>query len=241
MAPGSGPGRLARSPGAIRSAGVEPIRLVTVNVGKPAPLGGGVTSAIRKQTVSPGTWLDLSSVNLAGDQQADLRVHGGPDKAVYAYPSEHLPAWRSDLGQPLADPAPFGENLSTEGVTEGVVVIGERWRWGDAVLEVCQPRWPCHKLIRHRGTQLAAELLVDTGRCGWYLRVLEEGRVPVDGPIEVLERPEGPSVLDCLRARTTLHDGDPALAERIVTTPALADQWRTHLESGLRAHCRRSS
>lgn len=212
-----------------------PIRIVGVNVGKPAPLGDGVTSAIRKQAVAPGTWLALSSVNLEGDEQADLRVHGGPDKAVYAHPSEHLPAWRNDLDQALDEPAPFGENLSTEGATEDQVTIGERWSWGDAVLEVCQPRWPCHKLIRHRGTQVAAELLVGTGRSGWYLRVLQEGRVPVDGPIEVLERPRWPSVLDCLRARTNLHDGDPALAARVVEVPALADQWRRGLEAGLRA------
>jgi MOSC domain-containing protein YiiM len=207
----------------------------------PGPIGGGVVSAIGKQRVSPGTWLHLSSVNLDGDRQADLRVHGGPDKAVYAYPSEHLPWWRQQLGQPLDEPAPFGENLSTEGATEADVVVGERWRWGDAVLEVCQPRWPCHKLIRHRGTQHAAERLVETGRCGWYLRVLEEGRVPVDGPIEVLERPDGPSVLDCLRARTDLHDGNSATVETVVTTPALADQWRKHLETGLRSHRRRPS
>lgn len=214
--------------------------MVAVNVGRPAPLGDGVTSAIRKQRVSPGTWLTLSSVNLDGDQQADLRVHGGPDKAVYVHPSEHLPAWRKDLGQPLDEPAPFGENLSTEGVTEDEAVIGERWGWGEAVLEVCQPRWPCHKLILHRGTKDAAELLVETGRSGWYLRVLQEGRVPVDGPIEVLERPTGPTVLDCLRARTTLHDGDPGCAVHIAATPALAEQWRKGLEAGLRAHHRRA-
>jgi MOSC domain-containing protein YiiM len=214
---------------------VEPVRLVAVNVGRPAPLAERVTSAIDKRRVAPGTWLGLSSVNLDGDAQADLRVHGGPDKAVYAYPSEHLAGWRELLGQPLDEPAPFGENLSTAGATEGEVAIGERWAWGDAVLEVCQPRWPCHKLIIHRGTVEAAEVLVESGRCGWYLRVLAEGRVPVDGPIEVVHRPAGPSVLACMRARTALHDGDPAAAEEVVGAPALADQWRHHLEAGLRS------
>ena len=209
--------------------------MVAVNVGKPVEIGGGVTSAIPKQRVAPGTWLDLSSVNLDGDEQADLRVHGGTDKAVYVHPSEHLPAWSRDLGQALDEPAPFGENVSTEGAAEDVVTIGERWSWGDAVLEVCQPRWPCHKLISHRGTRAAAELLVGTGRCGWYLRVLHEGRVPVDGPITVLERPEWPTVLDCLRARTDLHDGDPTLARQVVEVPVLAEQWRRGLEAGLRA------
>jgi len=214
---------------------VEPIRLRAVNVGLPAPLAERVTSGIRKRPLAPGTWLGLSSVNLEGDAQADLRVHGGRDKAVYAYPSEHLPAWREDLGQPLDEPAPFGENLSTEGVIEEGIVIGERWAWGSAVLEVSQPRWPCHKLILHRGTAKSAELLVETGRCGWYLRVLQTGQVPVDGPIEVLDRPDGPTVLDCMRARTDLHHGDPARAQRVVATPVLASQWRTHLEAGLRS------
>ncbi len=219
---------------------MELIRLVAVNVGLPAPLGEGVTSGIRKRPVVAGTSLRLSSVNLEGDAQADLRVHGGPDKAVYVHPSEHLPAWREELGQALDEPAPFGENLSTAGATETVVTIGERWVWGDAHLEVCQPRWPCHKLIRHRGTADAAQLLVESGRSGWYLRVLREGSVPVDGPIEVLDRPDGPTVLDCLRARTDLHDGDPALAELVVGTPALARQWRTGLEAGLRSFRRGS-
>ena len=216
------------------------IRLVAVNVGRPAPLASGVRSAIRKRPVAAGSWLRLSSVNLEGDAQADLRVHGGPDKAVYVHPSEHLPGWRDELGQALDEPAPFGENLSTVGATEAEVAIGERWAWGDAVLEVSQPRWPCHKLILHRGTEDAAQLLVETGRCGWYLRVLQEGRVPVDGPVEVLDRPEGPTVLECLRARTQLHDGDPSLAERVVGTPALARQWRSGLQAGLRAQGRRA-
>lgn len=213
---------------------MEPIRLVGVNVGRPTSIGDGVRSAIGKQRVAPGTWLQLSSTNLEGDKQADLRVHGGPEKAVYAYPSEHLPAWRDDLGQPLDEDAPFGENLSTAGATEADVIVGERWRWGDAVLEVAQPRWPCHKLIRYRGTPEAADLLVESGRCGWYLRVVQEGKVPVDGPIEVLDRPEGPTVLDCLRARTTLLDGDPTLAQQVVTAPALSKQWRRGLQTLLR-------
>ena len=215
--------------------------MLAVNVGVPAPLGDGVTSAIRKQRVTSGTWLRLTPLNLDGDDQADRRVHGGPDKAVYAYPAEHLPGWREDLGQPLDEPAPFGENLSTAGALEADVTIGERWSWGDAVLEVSQPRWPCHKLIRYRGTAEAAELLVETGRSGWYLRVLQEGTVPVDGPVEVVDRPDGPSVLECLRARTELHDGNPTLAEEVVATPALAAQWRSGLEAGLRSRRRTCS
>lgn len=214
---------------------MERIELLAVNVGQPEPLSERVTSSIRKRRVAAGTSLRLSTTNLAGDAQADLRVHGGPDKAVYAYPSEHLPWWRDQLGQPLAEDAPFGENLSTAGATEAEVVVGERWAWGEAVLEVCQPRWPCHKLILHRGGPDAAELLCDTGRSGWYLRVLQEGEVPVDGPAEVLERPDGFTVRDCLLARRDLQHGRLRRAEQVLASPALAQQWRDRLEAGLRA------
>jgi hypothetical protein len=108
---------------------VEAIGIAQVNVGVPRLLahrdGERVYSAIAKQPVAPGTVLWLSSGNLAGDAQADLSVHGGPDKAVYAYPSEHLPVWAEELGAPLGDAA-FGENLSTRGVLESDVRIGDR-------------------------------------------------------------------------------------------------------------------
>jgi len=216
---------------------VEPIRIMGVNVARPTQIAKGVRSAIRKQRVRSGTWLQLSDVNLEGDAQAERRVHGGPEKAVYAYPSEHLPVWRAELVQPLDEAAPFGENLSTAGATEADVVVGERWAWGDAVLEVCQPRWPCHKLIIHRGSPDVADRMADTGRSGWYLRVLEPGRVPVDGFIDVLDRPhDAPNILDCVLARTDLHNGDPTRARRVVDAPALSRQWRKHLQAGLRSH-----
>src|ERR1700728_5319721 len=107
------------------------IDVMSVNVGLPKVLGrqhaNNIYSGIAKQPVRGGTVLWLSLGNLSGDGQADLSVHGGPDKAVYAYPSEHLADWEADLGGPLGT-APFGENLSTRGVTETEVCIGDRWR-----------------------------------------------------------------------------------------------------------------
>ncbi len=161
------------------------IDLVSVNVAKPQYLGEHrghpVTSGIAKRPVTVGH-LRLDRLNLEGDGQADLTVHGGPDKAVYAYPSEHLPAWAAELGQELG-PAAVGENLSTAGGTEDDVCIGDRWFWGDAVLEVAQPRAPCYKLAIYRGRGDIGRLMRQSGRCGWYLRVLEPGRVPVAGPV----------------------------------------------------------
>ncbi len=124
-----------------------------VNVGTPSLLAETaaehVWSGIRKQPVPPSSVLWLSAINLAGDGQADLSVHGGPDKAVYAYPSEHLEPWSEELETELG-PAPFGENLSTIGALEGDVRIGDIWTWGEATLQVTQPRWPCFKLALHR-------------------------------------------------------------------------------------------
>jgi len=172
------------------------LQLVSVNVTTPQFLGlhrgQRITSGIAKHPVTTG-FLRLDHLNLEGDAQADLEVHGGPDKAVYAYPSEHLPAWSAELGQDLG-PAAFGENLSTAGGTEDDVCIGDRWLWGDAVLEVCQPRTPCFKLAMHRGRGDIGRLLRQSGRTGWYLRVLQPGRVPVAGPVEVESHPVGATV-----------------------------------------------
>jgi MOSC domain-containing protein YiiM len=175
---------------------MDHIELVSVNVAMPQYLGDfrghRISSGIAKRPVDAETlWLD--HLNLEGDAQADLEVHGGPDKAVYAYPSEHLPAWAEELGQELG-PAPFGENLSTAGGTEDDVCIGDKWFWGDAVLEVCQPRTPCFKLNMHRGRGDMGRLLRRSGRSGWYLRVLKPGRVPVAGPIRVEPHPVGATV-----------------------------------------------
>ncbi len=172
------------------------IELRSVNVLMPEYLGlfrgERITSGIAKRPVTAESlWLD--TLNLEGDAQADLEVHGGPDKAVYAYPSEHLPAWAAELGEELG-PAPFGENLSTAGATEDDVCIGDRWFWGDAVLEVCQPRTPCFKLTMHRGRGDMIRLFRQSGRSGWYLRVIEPGRVPVAGPIRVEPHPVGATV-----------------------------------------------
>jgi MOSC domain-containing protein YiiM len=214
------------------------IAVAAVNVGRPAVIGRRgdepVTSAIAKQAVPAGTTLSLSTLNLSGDAQADLTVHGGPDKAVYAYPSEHLPLWAEELGGPLG-PAPFGENLSTVGVTESDAGIGDRWAWGAAVLEVCQPRSPCFKLAMHRGRGDMAKRFKDSGRSGWYLRVLTPGEVPVDGPITVVERhPSGLTIADANRAWADRHGDDLGLIRALAEHDRLADEWRLPFRERLR-------
>lgn len=214
------------------------IGVAAVNVGVPALLastddGQRVYSGIAKRPVAAGTVLWLSLVNLSGDGQADLSVHGGPDKAVYAYPSEHLPAWEAELGEPLGD-APFGENLSTTGALEAAVHIGDRWRWDDAVLEVCQPRWPCFKLALHRQRADIQGRMRQNGRTGWYLRVLEPGEVTVGSSIEVVETdPRGLSVLDAHEAMGDRHLERRDLVAALADHPALAAEWRVPLQERL--------
>ena len=208
------------------------IDILAVRVATPAPLGGGLTSSIAKRSVDVDE-LDLSSINLAGDDQADRTVHGGPDKAVYVHPSEHLPMWARDLDDPrLDDPeiSPFGENLSTRGATEDTVGIGDVWSWGDARLQVCQPRWPCQKLTVHRATPRVGPLMRSTGRTGWYLRVLQPGRVPCTGSIDVERHPDGVTVADAHAAMMDRHLVDRDLVERVVALgEVLATEWRAPL------------
>jgi len=208
------------------------VGLVSVNVSLPRYLGEHrgkpVTSGIAKVPVTADeVWLD--HLNIEGDGQADPSVHGGEDKAVYAYPSEHLAPWSAELGQDLG-PAAFGENVTTAGWTEDDVRIGDRWEWGDAVLEVCQPRWPCYKLVMHRGRGDIQRRMHANGRTGWYLRVLQAGRVPVAGPITVAERhPALASVRLAHDAASPNSDVPEDVIEALLALPALADEWKIAL------------
>ncbi len=209
------------------------VDIVGVNVGTPRlladPDGQRVYSAIAKQPVPAGTVLWLSTGNLAGDAQADLAVHGGADKAVYAYPSEHLPLWEADLGEALG-PAAFGENLSTRGVAEDGVRIGDVWKWDGALLQVCQPRWPCYKLALHRGRADVQGRMRANGRTGWYLRVLEPGEVVAGSEITVVgarrggfdgrRRPRGDGRPRSRAARTRRGTREPSSARRAVAGSA---------------------
>ena len=206
----------------------DEVPLVSVNVSLPQVIGrlrngDEVLSGIGKRPVTAETlWLDR--LNLEGDGQADLSVHGGPDKAVYAYPSEHLPAWNGELGTEFGLGL-FGQNLSVEGILEDEARIGDVWAWGEARLQITQPRSPCYKLAMVTGRPDLLRRLVETGRTGWYLRVLRPGPGPVAGPIRVVARdPAGVTVLDA--HRTSFAGATRAAIERVVAVDALADDWR---------------
>ena len=159
--------------------------VVSVNVGRPRPIATG------RRTVSTAIWktpvegrVAARGVNLAGDDQADRSVHGGPDKAVYAYASEEIQLWESELHRDLG-PAPFGENLTTAGLDVSGALVGERWRIGTTLLEVVQPRLPCFKLGLRIGDPGFLKRFVRASRPGAYLRIVEEGELGAGDAIEV--------------------------------------------------------
>jgi MOSC domain-containing protein YiiM len=160
-------------------------RLLSVNVGLPKVVDTGqrqVETAIWKHPVQGR--VKVRGVNLDGDRQADLSVHGGPDKAVYAYAIEETRLWESELGRQLGAGA-FGENLTTEGVDVSGAVLGERWRVGTTLLEVVQPRLPCFKLGLRMGDPTFLRRFAQASRPGAYLKIIEEGDLGAGDAIEV--------------------------------------------------------
>jgi MOSC domain-containing protein YiiM len=182
-------------------------------------------SGIRKTPLT-GDSVFLGKTNLAGDGQADLMAHGGPDKAVYAYGAGHWPAWKAEHGL-AACPASFGENLTVAGPLEDEIRIGDVFAWGDARLAVSQPRQPCYKLSMLLGRIDIGAAMVRSGRCGFYLRVLAGGTVPLKAARldRVATRAEAPSVRAMFEALFDPHRPADAL-ESLAATPDLADAWR---------------
>ena len=207
-----------------------PPLLVSIRVGRPTTIHGDVrwATAFFKSPVSGPILLRFT--NLEGDRQADLRVHGGPDKAVCVYSGDHYPAWRDELGRPDMGFGGFGENFTLSGQTEADVCLGDRYRMGEAVVEVSQPRGPCVKLARRWDRPDLPKRVVASGRSGWYLRVVQEGHVQARQPLTLIERPFAEwtiarvnDVTYGLRA-TTLED-----SQELVRCPALARSWQRAL------------
>ena len=172
------------------------IGITSVNVGQPQVLRrlrkGPVYSSIAKQPVQADELL-LTYTNLQGDQQVDTKpkedgrqLHGGNEMAVYAYPEQHYALWRAELGLELPIPS-FGENLTVRGLDEHYARIGDKWRWGQALLEISKPRQPCFKLKYFLDVDDIEAQMWANGRCGWYLRVLEPGLVPTHASIEQVD------------------------------------------------------
>ncbi|MEP3920674.1 MOSC domain-containing protein [Ascidiaceihabitans sp.] len=186
---------------------------------------GKAPSAIGKTLVSGRQ--EIGEMGFLGDAQADLEHHGGRDKAIHHYPSDHYPNWIAEGHIPAGTiPAAFGENLATLGMTETNICIGDKLRLGTAVVEVSQGRQPCWKVSEHTENEKMAYLFQKTGRTGWYYRVLQGGHVSADDPIVLFERPCPEWTVETVtRARLTrrVSREDAAILAEL---PLLAQGWR---------------
>jgi len=171
----------------------------------------------------------VSSLNLEGDKQSDLSVHGGPEKAVYAYPCEHYEYWRRELQAPDLAWGAFGENFTTEGLLERDIRIGDRIRVGSAQFLVTQPRMPCFKLSVRFGRDDIVKRFLHSGRLGFYLAVVREGDVGAGNSLEFVDRDEhGVTVADIASLYASDRDNEDLL-RRAVDVPALPESWKDYL------------
>lgn len=212
--------------------------LLSLQVGRPQELGvPGSREPMDKPWVS-GFFKDpvttpvaLSFFNLDGDEQADLENHGGRDKAICCYAAEHYPSWREALAQLDMPFGAFGENFTLDGVNEETICIGDQYTIGTATVEVSQPRQPCWKLGRRWRIKELPAVVIETGRTGWYLRVLQPGTVAAGEELKLVTRPLPEWTI--ARANEIFyrgkHDADASAA--LGSVELLAESWREHLLS----------
>ncbi|HEY3838685.1 MAG TPA: MOSC domain-containing protein [Bryobacteraceae bacterium] len=209
------------------------MKVLYLNVGRPRTVEtprGPVLTAIWKSPIDGR--VPLKRFNIAGDQQADLRVHGGENKAVYLYPSEHYAFWRSELPGMELPPGMFGENLTSEGIDEQEVKIGDRFRIGTAVLQVSQPRMPCFKLGLKFGRPDMVKRFWMSGRPGVYFSIVEEGELAAGDEIVPVSRvTESVTVAELVKLYRD-PEPDPARIQAALEAP-LAGSWKTELRGRL--------
>lgn len=206
------------------------MKVVSVNVGLPREVvwkSMKVRTGIFKEPVSDPVMID--TLNLAGDKQADLTVHGGIEKAVYGYPAEHYEYWKKELPEVTFLWGNFGENLTTEGLLEHTLCIGDVLRVGAAVLMVTQPRMPCYKLAIRFGRDDMIQRFLASGRSGFYFSVIEQGHVQAGSKVEVLSR-DGNAVTVADITRLYLgRTRDAGLIQRATNASALPHSWKAEL------------
>lgn len=205
------------------------MRVISVNVGLPREVvwkGQKVSTGIFKEPVQGR--VVMRKLNLDGDRQADLSVHGGADKAVYAYPSEHYKFWHQQYPGRELPWGMFGENFTTEGMREEDVNIGDRFRIGSGEVIVKQPRMPCYKLGVKFGRDDVLKIFLQSGRTGFYFGVVKEGEVEAGDEIELIERDKNNvKVTDITRLYRSERD-NVELMMRAVKVEALPDGWRSY-------------
>ena len=206
-------------------------RVLSINVGRAREFdysGRPAKSAIWKSPVAGR--IAARGVNLEGDDQADRKAHGGPDKVVYAYAIEDLRWWEEKLGQSVQY-GEFGENLTTEGIAVNDALVGERWEIGTAVFEVSEPRIPCWRLGVRMNDQLFPRRFTEALRPGTYLRLVDEGDVGAGDEIQVVGRPDHDvTIRDIFR----IYTRDRGEVERLLAVPRISESWREWAENWLR-------
>lgn len=205
------------------------VPLLSLRIGAVAPLGArAVPSGIAKHAAD-GPLL-LLQTGFRGDEQGDTVRHGGPEKAMHHYPFDHYAAWARDLGPHplLAGPGAFGENLSTSGLTEDTVAIGDVFRLGGAIIEVSQGRQPCWKLNERFGRPDMAREVQTSGRTGWYYRVLETGRVSPEDSLTLQERRAPEWTLARIWRTFYIDPLNRRELAGIAALDRLAEGWRSH-------------
>jgi MOSC domain-containing protein YiiM len=211
------------------------MKIVSINVGRPRQIpwqGQLVQTSIFKSPVAGR--VQVRPHNLDGDEQSDLTVHGGVNKAVYVYPSEHYAFWKRELPDADLGWGNFGENLTTEGLLEDRVRIGDTLRIGSAEFIVTQPRMPCFKLgIRFNRADMVKRFHL-SGRSGFYLSIVREGEVGSGDEIALIAGDDdGITVAEIFRLYNTADGADPQLMQRVTELPALSPSWREHFRKRL--------
>ena len=210
------------------------MKLLSLNVARPRLMvyqGETINTGIFKEPVSGP--VQLRTLNLDGDRQADLTVHGGPYKAVYGYPSEHYPFWKQELPEVDLPWGMFGENFTTTGLSENDLHVGDRFQIGSAIVMVRQPRTPCYKLAAKFRRDDMLERFLLSGRSGFYFSVEQEGSVAADDEFQLLKRNEDGITISEMN-RVLVHDRyNQDLLRKAVETAALPEQWNEYFSARL--------
>jgi MOSC domain-containing protein YiiM len=210
------------------------MRLISVNVGLPRVVmsnGDPVSTGIFKEPVVGRVM--LRTLNLDGDRQADLSVHGGPSKAVYVYPSEHYDYWKHELPEMKLPWGMFGENFTTVGLFESELNIGDKFRVGSAIVMVTEPRMPCYKLGIRFGRSDIVKRFLASERTGFYFAVLQEGEVEAGDPIELTERSKDSLKVSDITRLYTREKHNVGLLRSAIKVAALPESWRSYFQHRL--------
>jgi MOSC domain-containing protein YiiM len=213
------------------------MRLISIQVGTPRIFGdeGGFrpdrswSSAILKEPVEGPVW--LGELNLAGDRQDDLQVHGGPDQSILGYAAAHYPHWRIKLERPDFPYGAFGENFTIEGLDEDGACIGDTFEVGEAVMQVTSPRGPCWKIARRHGVPTLTARVEELGWTGWYHRTLKQGYVEAGQELRLIDRPHPEWTIR--RVAGVMRGRDPGEMAALAALPELAERFRASLQHRL--------